>query len=66
MEKWVMTVFNNYQWDLNYKNPEVFLEMLGNLLALANMGVDVIRFDALAFLWKKLGSFLKIYRKPMP
>jgi amylosucrase len=56
MEKWVMTVFNNYQWDLNYRNPEVFLEMLGNLMALANMGVDVIRFDALAFLWKKLGT----------
>ncbi|ASV30358.1 alpha-amylase family protein [Maribacter cobaltidurans] len=56
MDKWVMTVFNNYQWDLNYRNPEVFLEMLGNLMALANMGVDVIRFDALAFLWKKLGT----------
>ncbi|TLF46662.1 alpha-amylase family protein [Maribacter aurantiacus] len=56
MEKWVMTVFNKYQWDLNYRNPEVFLEMLGNLMALANMGVDVIRFDALAFLWKKLGT----------
>lgn len=56
MDKWVMTVFNKYQWDLNYRNPDVFLEMLGNLMALANMGVDVIRFDALAFLWKKLGT----------
>ena len=56
MEKWVMTCFNTYQWDLNYKNPEVFIEMLGNLMALANLGVDVIRFDALAFLWKKLGT----------
>lgn len=56
MDKWVMTVFNNYQWDLNYTNPEVFLEMLGNLVALSNMGVDVVRFDALAFLWKKLGT----------
>ncbi|SIP98835.1 alpha-amylase family protein [Maribacter ulvicola] len=56
MEKWVMTCFNNYQWDLNYRNPEVFIEMLGNLIALANLGVDVIRFDALAFLWKKLGT----------
>jgi len=56
MEKWVMTCFNNYQWDLNYRNPEVFIEMLGNLMALANLGVDVIRFDALAFLWKKLGA----------
>ena len=54
MGKWVMTVFNHYQWDLNYTNPEVFLAMLENLVKLANMGVDVVRFDALAFLWKKL------------
>lgn len=56
MEKWVMTVFNSYQWDLNYTNPEVFLEMLTNLVKLADMGVDVVRFDALAFLWKKIGT----------
>lgn len=56
MDKWVMTVFNRYQWDLNYSNPEVFLEMLSNLVALANLGVDVVRFDALAFLWKKIGT----------
>ncbi|MGB5238399.1 MAG: alpha-amylase family glycosyl hydrolase [Flavobacteriaceae bacterium] len=56
MQKWVMTVFNNYQWDLNYRNPEVFMEMLSNLVTLANMGVDIVRFDALAFLWKKLGT----------
>ena len=56
MEKWVMTVFNSYQWDLNYTNPEVFLEMLTNLVKLTDMGVDVVRFDALAFLWKKIGS----------
>lgn len=56
MKRWVMTVFNSYQWDLNYSNPEVFLEMLDNLMKLTNMGVDVVRFDALAFLWKKLGT----------
>ena len=56
MDRWVMTVFNKYQWDLNYSNPEVFLEMLGNLAALANQGVDVVRFDALAFRWKKIGT----------
>ena len=56
MNRWVMTVFNNYQWDLNYTNPDVFLEMLTNLVALANQGVDVVRFDALAFLWKKIGT----------
>ena len=56
MQKWVMTVFNQYQWDLNYSNPEVFIAMLGNLLKLANLGVDVVRLDALAFMWKKLGT----------
>lgn len=56
MNRWVMTVFNDYQWDLNYTNPMVFMDMLTNLVELANLGVDVIRFDALAFLWKKLGT----------
>ncbi|WP_047417260.1 alpha-amylase family glycosyl hydrolase [Cellulophaga sp. Hel_I_12] len=56
MQKWVMTVFNSYQWDLNYSNPEVFYEMLTKLIKLADLGVDVVRFDALAFLWKKIGT----------
>lgn len=56
MQKWVMTVFNTYQWDLNYSNPEVFIEMLGNLLKMVNLGVDVVRLDALAFMWKKMGT----------
>lgn len=56
MQRWVMTVFNSYQWDLNYTNPLVFFRMLENLVSLSNKGVDVIRFDALAFLWKKVGT----------
>ncbi len=56
MEKWVMTVFNNYQWDLNYNNPEVFIEMLDIILFWANQGADIVRLDAVAFLWKKVGS----------
>jgi amylosucrase len=56
MEKWVMTVFNNYQWDLNYQNPAVFIEMLDILLFWANQGVDILRLDAVAFLWKKIGG----------
>lgn len=56
MERWVMTVFNDYQWDLNYSNPEVFMEMFKNLVSLVNLGVDMVRFDALAFLWKKIGT----------
>jgi len=56
MGKWVMTVFNNYQWDLNYNNPAVLIEMVRVLLFWANMGADVLRLDAVAFLWKKLGT----------
>jgi amylosucrase len=56
MGKWVMTVFNNFQWDLNYRNPAVFIEMLDILLYWANHGVDILRLDAVAFLWKKMGS----------
>jgi amylosucrase len=56
MGKWVMTVFNHYQWDLNYRNPSVFIEMLDIILFWANRGVDILRLDAVAFLWKKMGS----------
>ncbi len=56
MQKWVMTVFNHYQWDLNYSNPAVFIEMIDNILFWANQGADIIRLDAVAFLWKKIGT----------
>lgn len=56
MQKWVMTVFNDFQWDLNYSNPAVFIEMLDIVLFWANMGADIVRLDAVAFLWKKVGS----------
>ncbi|MCB1732354.1 MAG: amylosucrase, partial [Halieaceae bacterium] len=56
MNKWVMTVFNNYQWDLNYTNPAVFIEMLDIILFWANQGADILRLDAVAFLWKKIGT----------
>ena len=56
MGRWVMTVFNSYQWDLNYSNPAVFIEMLDIILYWANRGVDILRLDAVAFLWKKIGS----------
>jgi amylosucrase len=54
--KWVMTVFNHYQWDLHYGNPAVFIEMLDILLFWANQGADILRLDAVAFLWKKIGT----------
>jgi len=56
MGKWVMTVFNTYQWDLNYRNPAVFIEMLDVVLFWANQGADILRLDAVAFLWKKIGT----------
>ncbi len=54
--KWVMTVFHNYQWDLNYSNPAVFVAMLDTVLHYANLGVDILRIDAPAFIWKQLGT----------
>ena len=56
MQKWVMTVFHDFQWDLNYSNPDVFIEMIDIILFWANKGADVIRLDAVAFLWKKIGT----------
>jgi len=56
MEKWVMTVFHEYQWDLNYSNPAVLIEMIDIILFWANQGADVVRLDAVAFLWKKIGT----------
>lgn len=53
---WVWTTFNSWQWDLNYRNPEVLREMLENILFLANQGVEVVRLDAVAFMWKRLGT----------
>jgi glycosidase len=56
MKKWIWTTFHSYQWDLNYDNPEVFINMACELLFLANQGVDVLRLDAVAFTWKKMGT----------
>jgi amylosucrase len=53
---WVWTTFHTYQWDLNYANPAVFTHMSAEMLALANLGVDALRLDAVAFIWKRLGT----------
>ena len=53
---WVWTTFHSYQWDLNYANPAVLNRMAEEMLFLANQGVEVIRLDAVAFLWKELGT----------
>lgn len=56
MRRWVWTTFGEYQWDLDWSNPRVFVEMTGILLYLANVGVEVFRLDAVAFMWKRLGT----------
>jgi amylosucrase len=56
LEGWVWTTFNSFQWDLNWANPDVFAEYLQIVLFLANLGVDVLRLDAIAFLWKRVGT----------
>ncbi len=54
--RFVMTTFYPYQWDLNYRNPRVFNEMMCNFLYLANRGMDIIRIDAVPYIWKELGT----------
>jgi amylosucrase len=56
MGKWVWTTFNEHQWDLNWANPQVFLEIVRIMLFLANRGVEVVRLDAVAFMWKRMGT----------
>jgi amylosucrase len=56
LEGWVWTTFHSFQWDLNYRNPAVFNRMAEEMLFLANVGVEVLRLDAVAFAWKELGT----------
>ena len=56
LRHYVMTSFYPYQWDLNYHNPRVFNEMMYNFLYLANQGIDIIRLDAVPYIWKELGT----------
>ncbi len=55
--QWVMTLFYGYQWDLNYKNPMVLVEMIDTMLYWSNKGIDVFRLDAVAFMWKEIGKY---------
>lgn len=56
IRRWVWTTFNSFQWDLNYANPAVFRAMAAEMLFLANVGVEFLRLDAVAFIWKCLGT----------
>nr|WP_223878436.1 alpha-amylase family protein [Microbacterium radiodurans] len=54
--RWIWATFYRFQWDLNYANPAVFAAMAGEMLFLANQGVEILRMDAVAFIWKRLGT----------
>lgn len=56
IQKYVFTSFSDFQWDLNFKNPKVFNGMIDNLLYLSNLGVNMIRLDAIPFMWKEVGT----------
>jgi amylosucrase len=56
LEAWVWTTFHDYQWDLDFRNPDVFAAMLETMLFLANRGVECLRLDAVPFMWKELGT----------
>jgi amylosucrase len=56
LRSWVWTTFNDYQWDLNWANPDVLCEFAEIILDLANHGIEVFRLDAIAFIWKRLGT----------
>ncbi|HNT54403.1 MAG TPA: amylosucrase, partial [Anaerolineaceae bacterium] len=56
LQSWIWTTFHSYQWDLNYANPMVFNKMAAELLFLANQGIEIFRLDAVAFIWKELGT----------
>ena len=56
LDGWVWTTFNEFQWDVNWANPAVLREYASIILDLANRGVDVLRLDAIAFMWKRLGT----------
>ncbi|WP_370890254.1 alpha-amylase family protein [Janibacter sp. GXQ6167] len=54
--RWAWATFHRYQWDLRYANPEVFRAMAREMLSIAALGVEVLRMDAVAFIWKELGT----------
>jgi amylosucrase len=54
--RWIWSTFYHFQWDLNYSNPAVFRAMAGELLFLANLGIEVFRMDAVAFIWKQMNT----------
>lgn len=56
LDKWVWTSFYSFQWDLNFKNPELFSAMFSEIQYIANLGAGVLRMDAVPFTWKEKGT----------
>ena len=56
LQGWVWTTFNAWQWDVNWSNPNVFVEYADIVGFLANQGADCVRLDAIAFTWKRMGT----------
>jgi amylosucrase len=56
LDGWVWTTFNEWQWDVNWSNPDVFVEYADIIGFLANQGADCVRLDAIAFTWKRMGT----------
>jgi len=54
--RWVWTTFSSDQVDLNYHNPNVLLEMVDVLLEYVAHGARILRLDAIAYLWKEIGT----------
>jgi glycosidase len=55
-DKWVWTTFSEDQVDLDWSNPDVLFEFLDILMLYVSKGMQMIRLDAVAFLWKELGT----------
>ncbi len=53
---WVWTTFHHFQWDLNWANPWVFYEIVRVMTGLMNRGAETLRLDAVAFMWKQMGT----------
>lgn len=63
IDRWVFTSFYEFQWDLNYSNPFVFEKIIDILLYLSNIGIDMIRLDAIPFMWKEIGTTCRNHPK---
>ena len=54
--KWVWTTFSPDQVDLNFRNPEVLLRVIDVLLIYVRRGADIVRLDAVTYIWRELGT----------